>query len=287
MKSRFQYKRYTRSSGGNVFIFLFLVIVGLVAILPIIYSISTAFKPLDELLVFPPRFFVHNPTFENFTALPSLLSGLHIPLSRYIFNSLFIAIITTFFQIIFSSMAAFVFSRTHIKGRVIIFLIIQFSLLYNAYTLGVPRYIIYNWMGIMDSYWVYILPSIPSSMGVFLMKQYMDSSIPTTLIEAAKIDGASIVRIYGSIVMPLTKPAWMTLMLFAFQGMWSVVPSGTVFSEELKTLPYVMSSISAGGIARSGSAMAITVLLMIPPIVVYFISQSKVMETMSTAGMKG
>ena len=287
VKSRFQYKRYTRSSGGNFTILIFLISISVIAVLPIIYSISTAFKPLDELLVFPPRFFVHNPTLENFTVLPSLLSNLHVPLSRYIFNSLFIAAISTLFQIIFSSMAAFVFSLTKIKGRNIIFFIVQFSLLYNGYTLGVPRYMIFNWLDIMDSYWVYILPAIPSSMGVFLMKQYMDSSIPVSLLEAAKIDGANLLRIYGSIVMPLTKPAWMTLMLFAFQGMWSVVPSGTVFSEELKTLPYVMSSISAGGIARSGSAMAVTVLLMIPPVVVYFISQSKVMETMSTAGMKG
>ena len=119
------------------------------------------------------------------------------------------------------------------------------------------------------------------------MKQYMDSSIPGTLIEAAKIDGASLFRIYGSLIMPISKPAWMTLLLFSFQSMWSAVPSGTVYSESLKTLPYVMSSISSGGTARAGSAMAVTVMLMIPPILVYFISQSNVMETMSTAGMKG
>ncbi len=287
MQKKSQYKRYTRSRFGNVFIFVFLSVMGAVSVLPMIYCICTAFKPLDELLVFPPRFFVHRPTLENFTALPGLLSDLHVPFSRYIFNSLFITVISTSLQIIVCTAAAFVFSKTNVKGRTVIFLIVQFSLLYNSYTLQIPQYLIFSWTEIIDTYLVYILPAIPSSMGVFLIKQYMDSSIPDTLIEAAKIDGASLFRTYGSIVMPITKPAWMTLLLFAFQNMWAAVPAGTVFSEELKTLPYVMSSVTAGGTARAGSAMAVTVILMIPPVIVYFISQSNVMETMSTSGMKG
>ena len=131
------------------------------------------------------------------------------------------------------------------------------------------------------------MPAVPAAMGAFLIKQYIDSSVPDSLMEAAEIDGAGIFRIYSSIVMPIIKPAWMTLMLFSFQSMWATVPTGTIFSERLKTLPYVMSSITAGGIPRAGSAMAATVLLMLPPILVYFISQSKVMETMSSAGLKG
>ncbi len=287
MQKRAQYRRYTRSRFGNFVIFTFLTVVGLVSVLPMVYCVCTAFKPLEELLIFPPRFFVSRPTWENFTALPTLLGNLHVPLSRYIFNSLFITGISTALQILAASLAAFVFSKTNVKGRVALFYIVQFSLLYNGYTLAIPQFLIFNWTHIVDTYWVYILPAIPSSMGVFLMKQYMDSSIPGTLIEAAKIDGASLFRIYGSLIMPISKPAWMTLLLFSFQSMWSAVPSGTVYSESLKTLPYVMSSISSGGTARAGSAMAVTVMLMIPPILVYFISQSNVMETMSTAGMKG
>ena len=287
MQKRAQYRRYTRSRFGNFVIFTFLTVVGLVSVLPMVYCVCTAFKPLEELLIFPPRFFVSRPTWENFTALPTLLGNLHVPLSRYIFNSLFITGISTALQILAASLAAFVFSKTNVKGRVALFYIVQFSLLYNGYTLAIPQFLIFNWTHIVDTYWVYILPAIPSSMGVFLMKQYMDSSIPGTLIEAAKIDGTSLFRIYGSLIMPISKPAWMTLLLFSFQSMWSAVPSGTVYSESLKTLPYVMSSISSGGTARAGSAMAVTVMLMIPPILVYFISQSNVMETMSTAGMKG
>ena len=287
MARRMEYKRYTRSRFGNVIYFTFLAAMGLFSVLPMIYCICTAFKPLDELLIFPPRFFVQRPTFENFTILPVLLEKLRVPFWRYLFNSVFIAVVTTVLHIFVASLAAFTFSKSSIRGRIAFFLIVQFSLLYNSTTLGIPQYLILANMNVIDTIWVYILPAIPSSMGVFLMKQYIDSSIPDSLLEAARIDGASTFRIYGSIVMPLTKPAWMTLVLFSFQSIWSVTPSsGTIFSEQLKTLPSVMSSIAAGGTARAGASMATTVLLMIPPILVYFITQSNVMETMSSAGMK-
>lgn len=287
MRKTAEYKRYTRNKFGNVMYFLFLIAMGSFSVLPLIYCVCTAFKPLDELLVFPPTFFVRNPTFENFTQLPVLLESLRVPASRYIFNSVFISVVATTAHIIVSSMAAFALAKSKIKLKGLIFAVIQMALLYNAYTLAVPQYLIFSTMNIIDTFWVYILPAIPATTGVFLIKQYMDSSVPDSLLEAARIDGANVWQIYIRIVMPIIKPAWMTLLLLSFQSLWSVIPSGTIFSEELKTLPYVLSSITAGGIARAGSSMAATVLMMIPPIAVFFISQSNVLETMSTAGMKG
>ena len=285
--SKSQRRRYTRSKVGNVFYFLVLTFAGLFTLLPLVYSVATSFKPLDELMKFPPTFFVQRPTTINYTVLPSLLSSLSVPLSRYIFNSLFVSVVTTVIYIFISSMMAFVLSKSDLKGKNIIFLIIQFSLLYSAYTLEVPRYLILAKSELIDSYWVYILPYLPSAMGVFLLKQHMDASVPDAIIEAAKIDGAGYFRIFGELVLPMIKPAWLTLVLFAFRDLWSMQPSGTIFSENLKTLPMVMSQIVNGGIARSGSAMAATVILMIPPILVYLVSQGSVMETMSNAGIKG
>lgn len=287
MRKTAEYKRYTRNKFGNVMYFIFLIAMGTFSVLPLIYCVCTAFKPLDELLVFPPTFFVRNPNLENFTQLPVLLESLRVPVSRYIFNSVFISVVSTVLHIIVSSMAAFALAKSNIKLKGLIFAVIQMALLYNAYTLAVPQYLIFSTMNIIDTYWVYILPAIPATTGVFLIKQYMDSSVPDSLLEAARIDGANVWQIYIRIVMPIIKPAWMTLLLLAFQSLWSVIPSGTIFSEELKTLPYVLSSITAGGIARAGSSMAATVLMMIPPIAVFFVSQSNVLETMSTAGMKG
>ncbi len=285
-KNRSQYKRYTRSTAGSIGYFMILILAGIFMVFPLFYCVITSFKPLDELLIFPPKFFVSRPTLSNYTVLPALLSNLQIPISRYIFNSIFIAVVSTFLTIIAGSMAAFTFSKSKVRGRKLLFMIVQIMLLYNSYTLSVPQYLIFSNLKMIDSYWVYILPAVPSAVNCFLMKQFMDVSVPDTLMEAARIDGAGVGRIYWQIVMPIMKPAWMTVLLFSFQNMWSAVPGGTVFSEQLKTLPYVMSSVTAGGIARSGSSMAITVLLMLPPIVVFLFTQSNVMETMSNSGIK-
>lgn len=281
-------KRYTRSRVGNFFYFAVLFAMGLFTILPLIYSVITSFKPLDELLAFPPKFYVVRPTAANYTALPGLISKLSVPLSRYIFNSLFVSIAATVLHVIVATMAAFVLTQW--KGNKLIsvlFVVVQFSLLYNAYTLAIPQYLVFSKLKIIDTYLVYILPYIPSALGVFLMKQYMESSIPVSLVEAARIDGAGYGRIFFQIAFPLVKPCWMTLALFAFRDMWSIVPNGTVLSENIKTLPMVLSQVTAGGIARSGSAMAATVILMIPPVIVYAVTQGNVMETMSSAGIKG
>ena len=283
---RAQYKRYTRSTAGSIFYFLIFIFAGIFMVFPMVYCLITSIKPLDELLIFPPKFFVSRPTLQNYKALPALLSNLQIPISRYIFNSLFITLISTFLTIVAGSLAAFTFSKSKVKGVKVLFTIVQVMLLYSTVTLGVPQYLIFSKFKMIDTYWIYILPAIPSAVNCFLLKQFMDVSVPDTLLEAASIDGAGVMKTYWKIVMPVMKPAWMTVLLFSFQGMWSTVPQGTIFSEQLKTLPYVMSSVSAGGIARSGSSMAITVLLMLPPILVFLITQSNVMETMSSSGIK-
>jgi len=285
-KQRSQYRKYTRSKFGSAMYFTILILAGAFSILPLVYCVVTSFKPLDELLIFPPQFFVKRPTVANFLALPSLLNKLRVPMSRYIFNSLFVASVSTFLHIIAASLAAFMFSKSKIKCRKVLFILVQSMMLYSAYTLSVPQYLIFSKLHIVNTYWVYILPAIPSAMGCFLMKQFMDVGVPDALLEASRIDGAGVFRIFCQIVMPMVKPAWMTLMLFSFRDLWSYVPSGTIFSEELKTLPQAVSSITAGGIARTGSSMAVTVLLMIPPIIVFMVSQGSVMETMSSSGIK-
>ena len=284
--SKQRYQRFTRSTFGNIVIALILVGAGLFTILPLIYSISTSLKPLDEILAFPPKFFVTRPTFQNYAALPGLLNSLRVSAERYFINSIMLSIVITVGHVFIAAMAAYVFSQSKTKFMKTAFLIVQFTILFNGYTLAIPQYMIFSTMKIIDTYWVYILPALPSTIGVFLIKQFMDASLPPALIEAAKIDGAGNPRILFTVVMPIAKPALLTLALFAFRDAWALVPSGTIFRDELRTLPQVMGQITGGGIARSGSAMAATVLLMIPPIVVYLLCQSNVLETMSNAGIK-
>lgn len=279
-------KRYTRSTAGNIALVLFLLAGGLFSMLPLIYCVSTSFKPLDELLIFPPRFFVHRPTIGNYTILPDLMASLRVPLSRYIVNSIGITLLTTFVYILLALMAAYAISKGTFKGRNAIFWTVQFALMFNAYTLAVPQYLIFSKLGLIDTYWIYILPPMASTMGVFLGKQYIEGYVPDALLEAAKIDGANQFKVFWSIVMPTIKPIWLTLLLFTFRDIWAMVPSGKIFSEELKILPQVVTQITAGGTARAGSAMAVTVIMMIPPIIVFLVSQSSVAESMSSAGIK-
>ena len=286
MRNKKAYRRYTRSLWGNIFYFTFLIVFGAFAILPLVYTVITSFKPLDELLIFPPRFYVVRPTLENYKVLPTLLSNLKIPLSRYIFNSLFVSVVSTIAHIFVASGAAYTISKSKIKYKNLVFSVVQFALLFNAYTLAIPRYLIYSNLRMIDTYWVYILPYIPSALGVFLMKQFMDTGIPDALLEAAQIDGAGQFKVFFRIALPLVKPAWLTLALFAFRDMWTVVGSGTIFTESMKTLPEITTTIISGGLARSGSAMAMSVIMMVPPIIVYLISQNSVKETMSTSGIK-
>ena len=278
--------KFTRSKFGNFMCMLLIVSAGLFTMLPLIYAVVTSFKPIDELLIFPPTFFVRRPTTVNYVALPGLLSSLSVPLSRYIFNSLFITVVTSVLNIVFSAMAAFSLSKGTYKGRGVFFLIVQFALMFNAYTLSIPQYLIFSKLKIVDTYWVYILPQLAGTLGVFLIKQYIEGYVPDALMEAAKIDGAGYFRIFWRIIMPIIKPAWLTVVLFAFRDIWSAIPNGTIFNEELKTLPQVVTQITASGVARNGSAMAITTIMMIPPIIVYLISQSNVVEAMSSAGIK-
>lgn len=254
--------------------------------LPLIYAVCTSFKPLDELLIFPPKFFVSRPTLGNYLILPDLMAALRVPLSRYIFNSVAISFVTSSVYVIIAAMAAFVLAKATFYGRNALFWGVQFALMFSTTTLAVPQYLIFAKMHIIDTYWAYFLPPMASTLGVFLMKQYIEGYLPEALLEAAKIDGANYYKIFFSIVFPIIKPACFTVFLFTFRDIWAAVPNGTIFTEQLKTLPQIVNQITAGGVARSGSAMAVTVIMMLPPIIVYLISQSNVVEGMSSAGIK-
>lgn len=173
-----QSKRYTRSKYGNAVYVTLFILMGCFSILPLVYCIATSFKPLDELMVFPPRFFVHRPTVQNYLVLPSLLSNLKVPLSRYIFNSVFVSVTSTVLYVFSSAMSAFALSKSNVYGKKVMFHIIQYALLFNSYTLAIPQYLIYSYLGIIDTYAVYIFPMLMSTMGVFLMKQYSNYWVP-------------------------------------------------------------------------------------------------------------
>ncbi|AJY74316.1 carbohydrate ABC transporter permease [Paenibacillus beijingensis] len=281
-------KRLSRSWAGDLILFALLAAVGYFMALPLIYVINNAFKPINEILKFPPDFFVRNPTLNNFTDLYYLLAGSWVPFTRYIFNTFFIVIIGTAGHVLIASMAAYPLAKRKFPGKGILFAIVVFSLMFSATVTQITNYMTISWLGLLDTYWAVIIPAIGSSLGLYLMKQFMEQ-VPDALIEAAQIDGCSEFRIFWNIVMPIVKPAWLTLVIFSFQGLWNAGGAAGaiyIYSEQLKTIDYALGQILAGGIIRTGPSMAATLLMLSVPILIFVLSQSSVIQTMSTSGMK-
>ncbi len=279
-------KSLSRSFGGTMALLIFILLVAAFMLFPMVLVIGNSFKPLNELWLFPPRLFPIKPTVNNYLDLFNLVGDSLVPITRYLFNTVFITVVGTVLHIIFSSMCAFSLAKGKFRGREIVFKIIVFSLMFSAAVTAIPSYLIMVKLGWIDSLAAIIVPAIGSPLGLYLMKQFMETSIPDQIIEAAKVDGASVFTIFRRIVMPNTKPAWMTLMLFSVQTLWNLGASTYIFSEENKTLVYALSQIAAGGISRTGVAAATTVVIMLVPITIFIISQSNIMETMASSGMK-
>jgi len=279
-------KSLSRSFGGTMALLIFILLVAAFMLFPMVLVVGNSFKPLNELWLFPPRLFPIKPTANNFLDLFNLVGDSLVPITRYLFNTVFITVSGTVLHIIFSSMCAFSLAKGKFKGKEVVFKIIVFSLMFSAAVTTIPSYLIMVKLGWIDSLAAIIVPAIGSPLGLYLMKQFMETSIPDQIIEAAKVDGASVFTIFWRIVMPNTKPAWMTLMLFSVQNLWNLGASTYIFSEENKTLVYALSQIAAGGISRTGVAAATTVVIMLVPITIFIISQSNIMETMASSGMK-
>lgn len=275
-----------RSVGGDVAINTILIIMGAFMFIPMFYAILQSFKPLDELWMFPPRFFVVNPTTKNYSDLFKLMSTSWVPFSRYIFNTVFISALGTGGNLMLSSMAAYALAKIKFPGREGIFRIIVLSLMFNATVTGIANFLTMSMLGWVDTYLAVIIPAWCSTLGLYLMKQFMETSVHDSLLESARLDGAGEFKVFWKIAMPIVKPAWLTLIIFSFQGLWNMGASIYIQSEQLKTFSYAIGQILAGGIVRAGAGAASAVVMMIVPVTVFVLSQSSIIETMGSSGMK-
>jgi len=278
-------RKPNRSIAGDIGIFIFIALVAAFMLLPLIFAVSNAFKPFDELFLFPPRFFVINPTMQNFRNLFVLIEASWVPFSRYIFNTLLLTIMGTLGHVFFASLAAYALEKHRFPGRKILFAMVIFSLMFSGHVTGIPNFIIMTQIGWIDRLSSLIVPAWGASLGLFLMKQFM-VQLPDALLESARIDGAKEIWIFFKIVMPLVKSAWVTLIILSFQALWNSTGGTFIYSEERKPLPFALGQIVAGGIGRAGEAAAVAVIMMIVPLVVFIVSQSKVIETMASSGIK-
>lgn len=254
---------------------------------PLLITISNAFKPLEELLVFPPKIFVRNPTLSNFNGISGLLRTINLPLSRYAVNSVFIITTGVIGQVVLTSIAGYTFAKHTFPGSKFLFQMIVLSLMFSTTVTAVPNFIIMTKIKLIDTYGAIIIPAFASSLGLFLMKQFIEQMIPDSILEAARIDGSSEFQTFIRVVMPNCKPAWITLMIFSFQALWSTGGGIYIFTEKIKTLPFLFVTITSSTIiSRLGVTAAVGLITILPPILMFVVSQSNVMSTMATSGMK-
>lgn len=279
-------RKPNRSRAGDFFVYIVLAGFGWFFLFPLLYAVNNAFKPLDELFLFPPKLWVNNPTFDNFADLFVLMGKTWVPFSRYIFNTVFITVVGTLGHLLCASMAAYVLSKYRFPGGRTFFMIVTTALMFTPQVMAIPNYLVMTKLGWVDSYLAIVVPAFAAPMGLFLMKQFMEQ-IPMALIEAAQVDGAKEIRIYFKIVMPLVKPASLTLAIFSIQSLWNTRASNFIYQEELKTLPFALGQVISGGaVARAGVGAAISMVLMIVPLLFFILAQSNIIETMASSGIK-
>ena len=284
-KSKGTNKRVGKSWKNDIGIFTVLTLLGLFMIFPIYLAIVNSIKPVQEIFIMPPKLYAMEPTLENFSDLFKVANNSWVPFSRNVFNSVFVTVTATVFHILFACTAAFVLSKCKFPGYKFLNEMIVVAMLFTSTVLYIMQYMVMAKLGMINTYWALILPIIATPMDLYLMRQSM-SQLPDAMIEAAKIDGAGLIRICWGIVMPNSKPALMTIIIFQFQAAWNATGGLFIYNEALKTMPTVVQQIAAAGLARQGAIAASAVVLMLPPLVIFILAQRNVMETMAHSGIK-
>ncbi len=272
-----------RSKGGDAGITFLLIILGVFMFIPMWYLLITALKPLGERNITPPNLYVIKPTMQNFIDLFSNINSTWVPISRYFFNTVIISVAATFGCLVLGSLTAYALSKIKFPGRKGIFKVIQYSLMISSTISGITNFFIFVWLDWLNTYWISIVPVWASTLGLYLMKQFIDSGVSDEMIEAARIDGAGELRIYWQIVMPLVKPAWLTLLVTTFQSVWNTGASTYVWDESLKTFNSAIANISTTSV---GASSAGSIVMLSVPVIIFIINQAKIVETMGTSGMK-
>ncbi len=277
---------------GWMMLYTFMIALVLFTAIPLIYVVSTAFKPLDELFIWPPRFLVRRPTMQNFTNLVISLGSSTVPFVRFVFNSVFVTAVSVLLTVMVSSLGAYGIVKHKPPGSKTLFNIIIAALMFSPHVTRIPTYMVMNSLGLVNTYGSLILTYIAVAYNFFLMKQFTEQ-FPNDLLEAARIDGANELRVFFSIVMPSLTPAWSTLVVFSFVRIWNDYFTPLIFisSQAKKTMPLALQTIAGGpatmSIGRAGAVAAATFLMIVPTIIIFTTAQKKVMETMTHSGIKG
>ncbi|WP_240647420.1 carbohydrate ABC transporter permease [Paenibacillus nanensis] len=282
--------KLNRMDGFQKLLTLLLSVLAVFMLLPIVYIFNHAFKPYHELFVYPPTFFVREPSFQNVNELLAVTSRSTVPMIRYLFNSVFVSTLAVILVTGISALCAYPLSKHRFPGAGFVFAAILLTLMFAPEVVQIPRYLVVSELGIMNTYFAHLLPLIAMPIGVFLLKQFMDQ-IPDSLLEAARIDGASEFTVFLRIAVPVCMPAIATVAILAFQNAWGNVETSSLFmfDEEMKTFSFFLSTLTsnlANNVAMQGAAAAAALIMFVPNLVVFVILQGKVIATMAHSGIK-
>ena len=282
---------HLRLKPAKVFMYLFMLAMVTFTLLPLVYLTSTAFKPIDELFLFPPRFFVRRPVTQNFKDLMVSLGGSTVPFLRYVLNSLFVTVSTVSLTVVVCSMCAYGIAKLKPRGGNILFTLSIAALMFSPHVTQIPRYQVVNALGLIDNYWALILPSVAVAYNMFLMKQFLEQ-YPDEILEAARIDGSGEFHTFWRVVMPSLGPAWSTLVVLSTVSSWNDYFTPLVYtsSQTMKTLPLALQMIAGGpavaSIGRAGAVAAATFLMVVPIVILYMLMQRQMIATMVHSGIK-
>ena len=285
-KTRFNPDRF---HPNQIPMYLVLVPLAIFMAIPIVFIINHAFKPIEELFAFPPKFLVENPVTDNFTRLARQASAGGISISRYIFNSLVVTVAVVLLSMAMSSMAAFALSKLRFRAKNTLMEINNLAMMFVPIAVIIPRYLLVDNLGLINTYFAHILPLVAMPVGMFLVKQFTDQ-VPDSLIEAAIVDGAGYFKVYHKIILPMIKPALATVAILAFQSVWGNTETSTMYTnkESMRTLTFYMNTLASNtnAVAGQGVAAAASLIMFLPNLILFILCQSKVMNTMAHSGIK-
>lgn len=280
--------KFVRFSFSKSMLYFGMILLMAFTALPLIYVVSTAFKPLNEILQFPPKFLFRQPTLNNFSDLVVAIGSSAVPFTRYVYNSIFVTMAIVFGTVFVSSLGAYAMTKHSIPFGKTIYLVIIAALMFPPQVTQIPTYLVINGLGMVNTHWALIIPRIAIAYNLFLLKQFCEQ-LPDPILEAARIDGANEITIFMKIVFPFLKPAWATLVVFSFVSNWNDYfgPLVYISKQAYSTLPLALTTISeSGNLARAGAMAATTFLMTLPTIIIFSTMQKKVIETMTHSGIK-
>lgn len=266
----------------RIFIHLLLFVGIAITLAPFIWMISTSFKSSESVFTFPPQWIPKHPTIEQYQALFREVNFL-----QFFKNSVIVAFGITLFSLFLNSLGGFAFAKHKFPGREKIFALLLATMMVPGQITMIPVFLMLKSVGLINSYWGLIIPAGASAFGIFLMRQFI-TTIPTDLIESARIDGCSEFRIYWTIILPLCKPVIAALGIFTFMGSWNAFlwPLIIMIKENMYTLPVALANLSGQHATKFGLLMAGAVVVVIPVLIVFIVAQRYVIKGVAVTGLK-